>query len=315
MTLNTFTSGVNTTFSTELNENFDLNNKILTEALQNRIDTLRSITERTPSDIQDNSKRDIFTDADGKNNTINTGNTDAVFNTDHYIAKTTSAGSDNYTNAPSNTTVQTITTNCTAISEGIISSIRCYNSITGSNVTATISQGGTVASKVQAVSSGAVFTISFSSSDYSALLQPGAFTITLHSSAGSTLSQGNSGSFSGTYFSFSAQNVPADSPSSGIASFTYTQTSFADSVVETNQLTNGGSNIKSVFLTVQDEDDGTDKLTYDVSSDNGSTYTTGLSPNQLNSITSTQGNQLIIKLNIQGQIESKLYGYAYKTFR
>ena len=75
--------------------------------------------------------------------------------------------------------------------------------------------------------------------------------------------------------------------------------------------------INSIFVKGRKKYGNTD-ITYDASFDNGSTWTTGLALDYTideDLITSTLGNQLILKFNIPSETEAKLYGYSYEIGR
>ncbi len=311
MKLAKFTSGVNTSFSTELNGNTEAS---LTTAHQNRIDTLRSITERTPSDVQTEMQRDIFTDADGKNDTVNTGNTTANFDTSYYIPDISKSGANASTTGSGASLGTPITINFTTSAQGYIDEVPICTPDLG-NVTVQVYGAGAelLATKVQdpAVDN-QVETVNFVMSDYTRLLgssETGYITV----SHGVRVRYNASISVSPTGITVTSQPMCADIGAT-TSNFGYTSVTITAGVVETDALTSTGDNITSIFMSAQTEVDTTD-LTYDVSVDNGSTWTTGLSYNTINQITSTAGNQLIIKHNIPGEVDAKLYGYSYVVGR
>jgi hypothetical protein len=72
----------------------------------------------------------------------------------------------------------------------------------------------------------------------------------------------------------------------------------SSSIIQTGTLMTATENITHVYATYKGTTPSNTTLTYDVSSDNGSTYTTGLSFNRVNKLTSTVGTQLVMKINL-----------------
>jgi hypothetical protein len=314
MKLAKFTSGVNTSFSDELNGNQEAS---LITAHQNRIDTLRSITERTPSDLQEYMQRDVFTVATGKNLLADTTNTTAEFDTDHYKPTTTDLTqnrTDSYGATTTSSSPNSIT--CTANKDDIyITSHTFYTAQTGNVPVYDVSivQGGSTLATTRVTCGTGNFTATFTKGDYSSLIQTGTFTIqlTMYTGADDSIRPTNpfTATTGGLLFDITSQY--GTGKSDGTYAINAVQdTQYDDAFVQTEELTSSGDNITDIFMTAQYTVDTTD-LTYDASVDGGSTYTTGLSYNTINSITSTAGNQLILKHNIPGEAGAKLYGYSY----
>lgn len=286
----------------------------LIAAMQNRIDTLRSVTERTPESTKAFTLRDVFTDSDGKNDSIDTGNTTATFITDAYIADLTGESSGGSTSGYTANNDFTVT--MTAISDGYISGFT-FGYGAGSNnidyyLTIKNQAGTTICSKSWlSVDGDGSRIVSLSASDYTAFLTAGeTFTIRLNSSGIDTLYKSNTNkSYSGTHFSYSSQSIAITSRN-GSTTTSYTYQAFTDAVVETDVLTSSGDNINSFLVGIQSEEDDTTPITISASSDNKSTWTTGLSPDEINELTSTLGNQFALRFHIPGNASSKLYGYS-----
>jgi len=307
MTLANFTSGVNTSFSTELNSNFSGAligyGHALIEDLWNKNDA--GLTPyQDPTDI----KRDAFSDSTGYLDTVDTGNTTASFLENFYIGGTVGTTETAITVAYSESA--NLTVSCTANSSGYISSLKFYNGETSlSEYTIEIKEGATTLLTDTGVvlGSGSSKTVNYNYSDYLRPIAAGqSFTIEFTRTSGSGTIYYNSGSYSGTSFDIDSNKLAG---ADGRVSFTPIDTS-SSVIVQTNELTSTGNNINSIGIYAQNANDGTNLITFDASVDGGSTYTTGLSLDRYHSITSTAGNQLIIKFNLPGDTDIKFYGFA-----
>lgn len=91
-------------------------------------------------------------------------------------------------------------------------------------------------------------------------------------------------------------------------------TLYEDTVIQTDSIATGSSNITDVFVSIRGTIPAGTGITYAVSSDGGSTFTTGLALDVKNNITSTQGTDLKIKFNLTtdgGETSTPLLkGYA-----
>lgn len=106
MTLNTFTSGVNTSFSTELNENTV---ECLFPHIDNCIRMLKNYSVQFSSD-EKGLLAENFVDTDGQLNLVSTTDTTATFETDRYCAEDTTSfydGTEYSTTSNSYVTVKT----------------------------------------------------------------------------------------------------------------------------------------------------------------------------------------------------------------
>lgn len=94
-------------------------------------------------------------------------------------------------------------------------------------------------------------------------------------------------------------------------------TSFTAATVTTSALSSStleSTNVDQVYAVVQpfvQYDSPNTQITYDASSDNGSTYTTSLSLSTLNTISSTLGKELILRFNLGGTGNNK---YLFKGY-
>jgi len=279
-----------------------------------RIENLRLLDNATLSVLGDephDNARDLFIDTTGFLDSINLSNTDATFLTKGYGAKFTDGTPETDPTAADNNLDTSWITTCLAISDGYLSEFEGFIS-TSSNITVTIRVGTEiVAYKQYTPPGGQNYTYSLAKSDYLRMIKAGeTFAVSISSSNQYTVS---GESFSGTHFSYSGQQTVTRQ--SGGGSLTYTPVTGAVGVVETNVLFGTGSNITQIFVEGMKDDDGSNLITYDASVDNGATFTTGLSLGVLNTITSTAGNQVIIRFKIPNDIDALLHGYSLEVKR
>ena len=244
---------------------------------------------------------DIFTDADGTNNTIDTGNTTAVFRT----------GNNSYSNITSVDTNETsgITFNTTASisdyygfhihanSNLVLTEIKKHASCTATkgyltdddgNILKSASFIGDYAFIFYPLISGTNYYIGAGSdgSDYDVHYDSGALGYPINNTNINFLSGSNN---LGSEHATLGSNIIQVS----------TTTTVENTLIQTNVTTvKTGATHTQLFS--HNTITGTGTITYDISMDNGATYTTNLTLNTKNAITSTTGTQMIIKLNLNG---------------
>lgn len=212
--------------------------------------------------INANFERDIYTDANGYLNTINTTNTTSPF----YLNKYVNYGlKENYDGGTTKgTSVNEITINCSALSEGLISEFKMQNARTasGANFTVQIIQDSDIlATKTINVPASATQVFSFLNSDYSSYIQEGNFQIKLFSDGSYVAPNSSTTSFSGDFFSFTNQTVPYSSD--GTNKIIYTSLEKKDLLVETNAQTIESGFTKFMIVS-NEETTGTGSVSYDI---------------------------------------------------
>ena len=310
MTLNIMTAGTATN-ATTANENWDEDLRV---AHYSRMIGFQALQDAGLSLLgeQTNLIGDLMSDSTGWLNTIDTGNTTSSYKSSEeaYASAITAGSPETKTTTINDGTDLSFTVTCTAATRGYISEIICSKAAAGTtSVTVNIKNSGgtTIATKTNGAvpTTGATFT--FTTSDYSELIESGTFSIQIVGSANLTTQSGQS--YSGTNFSYTSQKVAGQNAGSA-GSIQFTDAVYANSLVQTNALTSTGDDIDSVSIAVNRDWDGTTDITYDASSDGGSTYTTSLALDVRNTLTSTLGNDLIIKFNLPGNASTKLYNYS-----
>ena len=297
---------------TGLNEMFRKN---LTISHQAMIDAIHTLQVSAGSEIGTIEKediiRDIFNDTTGFFNTIDTGNTTAQFSSDHYTASITDGSPASSTEASYNDDNATITTACTCINTGFVSKVVFSHSGTTNQTTTFIKSDYS-----EMIVAGDSFTVV--SQTFNVQIKNASGTVIAtktHSDTGGSNIRKSGKSYTGTDFSMSSTYFPGNHGAAANGEIEFTPVILGVGVVQTNAQFSEGDNITGIFATGRKDDDGTNLITYDVSSDNGSTYTTGLSLNEINTITSTEGNDLIVKFNIPANLDIKLYGYSLQVGR
>ncbi len=242
MAITKFVSGVNTSFSTELNANA---NASLLSSHQALVEDVRSKEDqgKTPKADPPTIKRDFFSDSTGYLDTIDTVNTTAPYDSgDESYGPISEGTADAYDHTQNGSnTVSSITTTCTAAVELIINEVK-VKSAGGSglfNCTVDIKNSGgtTVATLTQDVANNALVSFTFNEGDYSSNIAAGTFSVVITKNSGVGVMQDGSGnSFSGDLFSFSSQTVCSTGGGSGVDWFVAEATTDAATIIQTNPL-------------------------------------------------------------------------------
>lgn len=293
-----------------------------------RVEALRFLVNDSATVIGQeppNTKRDLFNSSGGFLSTVNAGSTTSTFNSGppaYYGRRLTAGTPESATNAGnvSVTTAASTTYSVSVTNQGIFTKwvLRTYASCTSVTLTIT-SSGGSVThlSKSYTTTANANNTISPVIGDYTNVI-PASTTVSITvAGTGSGIScwtGGNVKSFSGTNFSYTSQPIHA-CETGGTEELQFTPYTSGTGVVQTNAAFSSGSNITGIYVGALHDDDGSNLITYDASVDNGSTWTTSLATETLNKITSTAGNQLILKFNLPNNASAKLYGYSLAVVR
>jgi len=272
----------------------------LEESIQNKKNDLSNYLTRNYSYVE------TLNASTGDNTTIDTGNTTATFTiTDK-----------KYYNYDSTASTTAENTGITYDSGGTISLKSGLKILTGTKPVALISftkDGSTTATTGYLLDSGknvvtsAAFsgnTCTFSSVQF---LDANTYYYLAVDDGGSNYTSRYTTSvsypYAGTYLSYTTSltnNADNASQANDIAGCVI-RVGFTNKIVQTNLLLTAPANITSIFVTcLNNSTGGSGSINYDVSVDNGSTWTTGLSLNTCNSITSTAGTQLKLKINLNG---------------
>lgn len=223
---------------------------------------------------------DEFTDADGTNDTVNTGSSTATYNSSQtrYELSSTVGTPEAATavSAPETGSTGNISTTMSIANSGFISTIRFVNATnnTGDTFTFNIIRGSTTLASVTAAggNSGTTGTATFTISDYDSILASGD-TITVQSVYTGGVCYNKTGqTYSGTDFSYTSQNVPATN-SGSVVPFEFTDASYSTSGTETvlsdtDTLTLGGT---EEFITVYGDKSVPTNTTLTVDVSDGST--------------------------------------------
>ena len=197
--------------------------------------------------------------------------------------------------APASTTTGALHSfTCTANEDMILTRLTARLSSGSGAKSCTIKSGSDTLATTVSISATVNQEWLFELSDYSRPLIAGE---TIDIEFGANLHTVTGQSTSGTLFDITSQEVPGDN-------------SGYDAVIEATEL--GGSDIESIGVVCDKTDNETNPITYDVSSDNGSTFTTGLSLNRKNDITSTVGKVVILRFQIPADDTVELHGYCAK---
>jgi len=229
MVISKFTSGVNTTFSSELNDNYS---KVFS---LNILNSVRQMQDRLIIFSQDTTDLwcEAYVDSNGQGSSVDTtlASTTAVFDTDKYyfnenirLATETNNSSSGYVSDASSTTVTG-----TIATTGFFSSLKVHgrDSSTWSVWTVEIKKGSDIiASDTFEVSHNTQYILNFLASDYSEMFENGdTFSIVLTRTGGSnTIRIDDTGTidYVGTFFSYTNQNIWND-----VAYTIFTQTETA----------------------------------------------------------------------------------------
>ena len=309
--LTNFTSGTKAN-AEEVNRNLEGSFSAAHHAM---IDGLRGIQLSSGSDVGtiDDQRRDIMSDTTGFLDSVDVGNTTAVY-WDGFYAASVLGSAETAPSTDNNGVGNPYTISCTANTTGIITKVELDADGSDGTTTVTISQGGTTLATKTASNSGQ-YAVSFTEVDYLDKISSGTFTISISIAGGATNTtiRNTSASYAGTDFSYSGQTVPG--ATSGSSDIDFSDVTYSSKIVQTETLFSSGTTIDSIIMTSRKSDDGTNVITYDASSDNGSTYVTSQSLDTINSLSANNGNQLIVKFNIPGDSDAKLYGYAFTVGR
>lgn len=263
---------------------------------------------------------DVFDDADGKNGTVNTGETDLVFNTDKYILPSELEGTTESATATSkDSTIGTTQTYSVAVNqEGIFSKVMVASIMSSSkSYTITIKKGGTTyASGSGSVGAYTTLQHAFDVSDYSDTFKAGeTATITIVSTG--NLARKANYSYDGTDFDISSQ-ISMGAYSGSASPMEFSRTGFAESgviTIDANTLTLK-DNENKICLWLDCELPSGITATYEVT--DGTTTVGGLEINENNDISALSTGDLAITLTFanDGATENiEFFGYGALIIR
>lgn len=235
---------------------------------------------------------DIFTDANGYDGSVDTGNTTAVFNTDKYEAAATDVYGPALADSGShNTTTITGTINAPGFFSGIKGKIG-----SGSGpVTITIKKGAATIATKGGTWSSTLSEVTLTSGDYNETFEAGdTYSIVIYTQY-DLHTYNSSQSKSGGAFDFTSQEVNSNANSADDM-ITYKTNAAASFVVQTDMQTIS-ANPAGHQVYCHNATTGSGSITYDISFDNGSTWVTGQSLNTKNTSVHN-GSQMIVKLNL-----------------
>lgn len=283
---------------------FTLTHKLIQ---QNALNTLmNSVASSSTLNDYDEMFVDVFSDADGASNTIDTGNTTAIFNTNKYSNLTvgsstdeahgysegsTHSGADDYFGAGiepnQNLKLIDVTkeTNCTATT--------CFVYDTSDNLlgSATFSGNTATFSEYILLSSGVRYYIVAGISGSTHTRRYGGGTYPKNMTNMNYVAQ--------CYYDVQTdQIVESGSDYSNLTSIKTATASIANKIVQTNMQTiDANPTAHQVYS--KNTTAGSGSVTYDISFDNGSTWVTGQAINTKNTSVHA-GSQMILKLNLNG---------------
>ena len=256
---------------------------------------------------------DIMSDSTGYDDTINTGNTTATFDTDAYVNYTTGANDSMSKNTTSAGYLAERVGIFTANSDGYISSVLagCNDNPNGTYICEIQNASDEViATKTVNVSAGTTFTFNFSLSDYSETLQNGQnFKVKV---ARGTSSQGVAGSSaSGSSGSGGFTTVSGDISHgyNGTGTITFNSLSVSSGIIETNAIELDET---PVYFQVFSHYSG--NSLFDISFDNGTTWITNNNFNEKIEVTQPNTGQMILKFNMGGVTTESLPDYAVHIY-
>ena len=238
---------------------------------------------------------DLFTDADGEDDTVDTGNTTAYFSTNKYDNGTAIVDAHGETGAGT----QSVTLKCGA-------KINTNTACTLTKVTKFGTSGATECYiATGADGSGQLATASFSGNDatFNLSLSDATTYYVLCDKGGSSFTSRGPGAtypISDTNLDWTAGVVSQSESSTEMRDVESVTTTVApaDKIVQTNMITIT-SNPTGHQVYCHNTTAGTGSVDYDISFDNGSTWVTGQSLNTKNTSVHA-GSQMILKLNLNG---------------
>lgn len=257
---------------------------------------------------------EVFSDADGYNGTIDTGNTTASFSSDKYTNKPLSAESTTFATTGSESGTGKSGLKLTTSSACSIVSITKFSSSNATKAYILNSSKGVLAT---ADFSGDVATfatpydLNASTTYYFAVDKAGASYDSRPDESGVSYPVAQ------TYWSYTAglRVTGAEPTNMGYLSSIAVLGSATDSIIQTNALTLPSTPAKFIIFAFRDTLVGTGTIDADISFDNGANYQTGISLNTETTITNA-GAQMILKLNLNagastGTAEAKGYGVLF----
>jgi len=257
---------------------------------------------------------DTMSDSTGYNNTIDTGNSTALYGylgAKNYQSRVVgSTENDVKSIGNDGGTTSSITINGTITNGGYFSGIRVHKAASGV-ATITIKRGSTTIATKTGISGYQDGIHSFTTSDYSELFQTSDSFQIIISCTGSTLYYNSTESYSGTNFSYSSQTI---SGGNGLSRthFSYIPITLSNTVVQTNSKT-FSSNVNSIFINANKILNGSSTITADISSDGGTAFEK--TAQALDTWIALDGDNtdIVLKfnLNYNGSDASELYGYSY----
>jgi len=269
----------------EVNE---LLGEVTQEQLEHEIEIieLQANATQTPLD-HDTLISDTFSDADGYENTVNTGNTTLIHDTNKYKTgelATYTVDDDSVTSTTSN-----ISYNCSILKDGYFSKLRGYVSSSSANITVTIKKGSTtIYNEVHSVSSND-YELTLNLSDYTEVFSNGdAATIQMATTYNMHYHSGASHSNAG--FSISSQSINANHGASNEIEFINILTT---GLVEIDLPTISG-NVVATALVINGDDENTN---YDITNGVG-TDESQIVGGIKNTISNFTGNPTKIKIKL-----------------
>lgn len=256
---------------------------------------------------------DTMSDSTGYNNTIDTGNTTALYGFlagNYYSGRIQGSTESDVKSIGNDGQTSSITINGTITNGGYFSGIRLHKSASGT-ATITVKRGAATIATITGLSGSSDTDISFVQGDYSELFQGGDNFQIIISCTSSTLYYNSAESYSGTNFSYSSQTI---SGGNGVSRthFKYIPITIQDAVTQTNSKT-FSSNVKSIFVNANKTLNGSSTITYDVSSDGGSVFEKTAQPLDTWVTLDGDNTDIVVKfnLNVDGADTPELYGYSY----
>ena len=280
---------------------------VYSEQVQQNINILiNAIASSSTLEAYDEMYLDIITDNDGEDNTIDTGNTTAIFDTNKYKNPTTKEDGDDVTETNPNTTWSSDTgyKKC-----GV--KVQFANTHTGLTVTRATGGNATKCYIQTAMASGVLATETFdengvavftglslsASTDYYILNDSDDENFTIKYQYSTTPSDTGEVNWVGCV----NQGSEYSDQSSEIQSITYTEKLDipANGFVQTNALTVSDDAV-DYLLYCHNAVAGSGNVTYDISFDNGANYETGKTLNTKYTRTEASSKQIITKINLNG---------------
>lgn len=166
---------------------------------------------------EDSLAADRFTDADGVNNTVNTGSSTAVFDTDNYSLDLNEGTPESSTTVINNDGQADFTTTIVVSGKGYFNNIAA-EAASGGSRTITIKDSG---SNILATKTFSAVDVDLVPSDYTRFIDNETITVEF-TMTGNFIYFKNSQSYSGTDFSFTSQTINGESGGQPITPFTFT---------------------------------------------------------------------------------------------